>query len=69
MNFIEARQIAFDNNHSIVFVRKNRSEVVFKCEFCHAEMKRKEEEGASWDGAILSKVCSKAPKNKKSSPY
>lgn len=65
MNFIEARKIAAENKHSIIFVRKNSTEIVFKCEYCHAEMKRKEEDDASWEGAILSKVCSKAPKNKK----
>jgi hypothetical protein len=67
MNFIKAREIADENNHSIIFVRKNSTEIVFKCEYCHAEMKRKEEENASWEGAILDKVCSKAPKNKKTS--
>ena len=67
MNFIEARELAQKNNHSIIFVRKNSAEIVFKCEYCHAEMRRKEEENATWEGAIVSKVCSKAPKNKKNS--
>ena len=68
MNFIEARQLAKKNKHKIVFLRKNSKEIVFKCEYCHAEMKRKEEKNATWEGAVLTKTCSKAPKNKEKSP-
>ena len=63
MNFIEARQRAAQNGHSMVFVRKNEKEIVFKCEYCQAEMKFLEkypEKG--WEGLVLQKQCSKAPK-------
>ncbi|MBF0196730.1 MAG: hypothetical protein HQL32_03435 [Planctomycetes bacterium] len=65
MNFIEAREQATNNLHSIIFVRKNDKEIVFKCEKCQGEMKRKEVENATWEGPILKKKCSKAPKHKK----
>jgi hypothetical protein len=63
MNFIEARERSDDNGHSMVFVRKNIKEIVFKCEFCQAEMKFLENaQKPGWEGLVLQKKCSKAPK-------
>jgi hypothetical protein len=63
MTFIEARETAANNGHSILFVRKTKDEVVFKCEYCQAEMKFKESNpDRTWEGLIISKKCSKAPK-------
>ena len=63
MNFIEARDIAANHGHQLAFIRKNKDEIVFKCEYCQAEMKfREANPEQTWEGLILNKNCSKAPK-------
>ena len=66
MNFLEAREKTGEMGHQLLFIRKSPDEVVFKCEYCQGEMKLKEDQlDDGWEGVILKKKCSKAPKSKK----
>lgn len=63
MTFIEAREKAAKLKHSVSFYRKTVDEIVFKCEYCQGEMKfRERHPELGWEGGILKKRCSKAPK-------